>query len=136
MTLQTTDTDTTVISLRWRPTIKFSTRLREVRLDYGRMTGQRIDQEQMAELLGVKVGTYKGWETGNSKPADLIAMAQLIGRVTGVDPAWLLDVAEDDRRGPNPTPGLPMPRFTWIHAGAGQEVEHREHGRDLQDLAA
>jgi DNA-binding XRE family transcriptional regulator len=123
-----------VISLRWRPTIKFSTRLRETRLDYGRMTGQHMNQERMAELLDVPAGTYKGWESGNSRPADLIELAHTIERVTGADPAWLLDVAEQDPQGPNRPPGVVVSPSTWNEEVAGQLSWLVETGPLVYDL--
>jgi transcriptional regulator with XRE-family HTH domain len=123
-----------VISLRWRPTIKFSTRLRETRLEYGQMIGQHINQERMAELLEVPAGTYKGWESGNSRPADLIELAHTMERKTGVDPAWLLDVADQDPEGPNRPPAMGVPRFTWNEEAAGRARRLREAGPLVHDL--
>lgn len=102
ITIGMTDT-ATVLPLRWRPTIQFAARLRLIRLDYADRVGHRVTQDEMAELLETKPGTYRSWEAGNSKPADLIDFAQRIYRAIGVDPAWLLDVAPEN--GPETGPG-------------------------------
>lgn len=119
-------TDTaTVLPLRWRPTLDFADRLRLVRLDYAHRLGRRVSQRDLATLIGVKAPTYGSWEAGNSKPADLIETAQAIFRVTGADPAWLLDVADDDDNGPNVPPGQGIPPYRWRNGSAGQRVPLR-----------
>lgn len=95
--------------MRWRPTFGLPARLRAVRLDYAERIGHRVNQDEMAELIGVKPGTYRSWEAGNSKPADLVATAQHIFRVTGADPAWLLGV-EDEIGTPTDPNGGPARR--------------------------
>lgn len=100
----------TVTPLRWRPTVGFSARLRLIRIDYAERIGHRVNQDELAHALGVKPGTYRGWESGNSRPADLIAFAQHVYEVTGADPAWLLGVAPDE--GPTTPPGLEVSSTT------------------------
>lgn len=119
-----------VINLRWRPTIGFAARLRLVRLDYADRLGRKLNQGQFAELIGVKAGTYASWEAGNTKPEDLIGTARLIFGVTGVDPAWLLDVADDAPMGPNPTPGQ------HIHSSGCIEGCPDDESADVFDLFA
>lgn len=116
----TTQNEDNVINLRWRPTIGFAARLRLVRLDYADRTGQKLNQGAFAELLGVKPGTYASWEAGNTKPEDLIGTARRIFDLTGADPAWLLDVADDAPRDPNGPSGLAVSRFTWNDEDAGR----------------
>jgi transcriptional regulator with XRE-family HTH domain len=122
----------TVTQLRWRPAIGFSTRLRLVRLDYADRVGHRVNQDEMAGLLGVKPGTYRGWESGNSRPADLIALAQHIYEVTGADPAWLLGVA-DDNPGPGGSEGQDDSPTRWY---GGTVVDLRARRLDPRTLAA
>jgi transcriptional regulator with XRE-family HTH domain len=102
---------TNVTPLRWRPKVGFDARLRLIRLDYADRVGHRVNQDEMADALGVKRGTYRGWESGNSRPADLIAFAQRVYDVTGADPAWLLDVAENID--PNPSGGQVIRPRAW-----------------------
>jgi transcriptional regulator with XRE-family HTH domain len=116
------DSTDNVINLRWRPTIGFEARLRLVRLDYADRLGRKLNQGQFADLLGVKPGTYASWEAGNTKPEDLIATAHRIYGVTGVDPAWLLDVADDAPWRPNSTPGQEIVPSGWIDRTAGHEA--------------
>lgn len=80
-----------VLPFRWRPEVSFNERLRLVRKGYGQRVGRPVRQEEMAELLGEKVGTYKTWEA-SGKPRDLSAFARKVERITGADPAWLLGV--------------------------------------------
>lgn len=100
-----------VIHLRWRPVIAFPARLRAFRKDYGKLISRPgITQVAFAEVLGVNPNTYKQWEGGHSKPADLIAFAKHAFETTGCDPAWLLDVAD---AGPDGQGGLPGQSFPW-----------------------
>jgi transcriptional regulator with XRE-family HTH domain len=131
--MSTQETDNVII-LRHRPTIRFRDRLRLVRLDYSDRTGRKLNQGQFAELIGVKPGTYASWEAGNTKPEDLIATARHIFEVTGADPAWLLDVADDAPQGPKGPPGVGVPRFTWNEEAAGRARRLREAGPLVHDL--
>lgn len=128
--------DDNVINLRWRPTIGFAARLRLVRLDYAEHTGAKLNQSQFAEVLGVKAGTYASWEAGNTKPEDLIATARRIYDVTGADPAWLLDVADDTPSGPNRPSGLEVSPFGWTDGTAGQLIHADFGARELVAAAA
>lgn len=104
----------TVLPMRWRPVLGFAARLRLVRLDYADRVGHRVNQDEMAALIGTKPGTYRSWEAGNSRPANLIATAQTIYKVTGADPAWLLDVAPSD--GPTTPEGQDVSPTKWYGA--------------------
>jgi transcriptional regulator with XRE-family HTH domain len=117
--MSTQQQDSNVISLRWEPTIDFALRIRALRKEYGRHLGHKVDQYEMAELLDVPVGTYKGWESGNSKPADLVGMAKRIEAVTGVRAAWILDVADEGPHAPNPNPGQEILPLRWNDEPAG-----------------
>ncbi|MFD8986101.1 helix-turn-helix domain-containing protein [Streptomyces sp. NPDC059564] len=83
-------------------------------------------QEEMAELLGVSVATYQGWEAGrrpisNMQGADLLGLRRRLPGV-GADPdvVVLLDAAMDADRvigaalAP-PRPGVPHPLCEWVH---------------------
>jgi transcriptional regulator with XRE-family HTH domain len=102
MPAPTTTARADVIALRWHPTLSLPTRLRLVRKDYGSRTGRpKLTQAEFSAELGANPNTYKQWEAGHSRPADLIGFAKTVYKVTGCDPAWLLDVASDEA----PTPG-------------------------------
>ncbi|MEU2831643.1 helix-turn-helix domain-containing protein [Streptomyces lavendulae] len=83
-------------------------------------------QEEMAELLGVGVGTYQGWESGrrpisNMRGADLLGLRRRLPTL-GADPdvVILLDAAMDADRiieaALTPArPGEPHPLSEWVH---------------------
>lgn len=83
-------------------------------------------QEEMAELLGVGVGTYQGWESGrrpisNMRAADLLNLRRRLPAL-GADPnvVALLDAAMDADRVIEaaltpPRPGVPHPLSEWVH---------------------
>ena len=114
----------TVTVLRgWKPTLRFSDRLRLVRLQYGEMVGRRIDQREMAQLTGIPHGSWGNWENGVSEPKNAVATAQKIVALTGVNAAWLLGLdAFDPNQG---TPNVPVPSLVggshstgWLTARA------------------
>lgn len=85
--------DAQVLPFRWRPELTFNDRLRLVRTNYGKRVGRTITQDEMAQLLDEKPGTYKTWEA-KGKPADVVAFARKVERVTGADPVWLVDLTD------------------------------------------
>lgn len=108
--------DAQVLPFRWRPEITFNDRLRLVRTNYGRRLGRTVTQEEMAALLGEKVGTYKTWEA-KGHPADPVAFAKKIERITGADPVWLLDLTDGpDDHGPDGSDTQGGPSTGWVTA--------------------
>lgn len=65
------------------PEWTFAERLRKVRREL------RVNQETMADRLGVKASTYGAWETGRNKP-DLAELAPQLEAVTGISRTWFL----------------------------------------------
>ena len=55
------------------PTWDFSDRLRKIRREVAHLT-----QEQMAAELGASQRAYAAWETGRTKPDDIVAVAKRI----------------------------------------------------------
>jgi transcriptional regulator with XRE-family HTH domain len=101
-----TMSDESVTVIRgWRPELRFSDRLRMVRLQYGKMLERRLDQRQIAELVGLPRGSWASWENGTSEPRHAVRVVEQISRVTGVNAAWLLGL---DRFDPNPAPNIPV----------------------------
>ncbi|AOD20237.1 hypothetical protein IM25_00120 [Rhodococcus sp. p52] len=69
-----------------------------------------MDQRQFAEALGVKAGTLAGWEADNSRPRDVVAIAQKIEGITAVPATWILGVhpAEGNRPRSSLSGGAPV----------------------------
>lgn len=61
-------------------------RLRKIRRD------RHLTQEQMADALGIKAVTWSAWESGRTRPHDVVELAGHIERVFGVPAAWTLGV--------------------------------------------
>jgi DNA-binding XRE family transcriptional regulator len=81
---------------------EFADRIRKVRRKIARM-----EQTEMAVVLGVSQKVYATWESGRSKPGDIVKIAKRIeerwpGRVTA---AWVLGVEESPS--PRPPRGIP-----------------------------
>ncbi|MGW6411099.1 helix-turn-helix domain-containing protein [Streptomyces vinaceus] len=83
-------------------------------------------QEEMAELLGVSVATYQGWEAGrrpisNMRGADLLGLRRRLPALGAApDIVVLLDAAMDADRvigaALSPSrPGAPHPLCEWVH---------------------
>ena len=66
------------------PAWTFGDRLRKARRDAG------LSQTEMAYRLGTTDKSVANWESGASKPRDLITTAQLIEEATGVSAEWLV----------------------------------------------
>lgn len=92
-----------VIQLRrWRPSLHLGTRLREVRIQWGDHKGVNFTQEAFAGLIGVPVGSYKGWEN-TGRCADAVELANKLGAVIpSFDRGWFLGIADDDPSFPEP----------------------------------
>ena len=67
------------------PTWDFSDRLRKIRREVAHLT-----QEQMAAELGASQRAYAAWETGRTKPDDIVAVAKRIALRWGIPPTWTL----------------------------------------------
>ena len=82
------------------PTLKMGDRLRVVRREY---LG-KLNQAQMAELIGVPRERYAQWESGGHepRPAEARRIANFLERHAGVSAAWILGVYDN---GPAPEDG-------------------------------
>lgn len=83
------------------PEWTFAERLRKARRDIG------LNQETMAERLGVKSTTYGAWETGRNKP-DVADLAEKLEGVTGISRLWFVGWADG---GSHPDPGGSVTRW-------------------------
>ncbi len=75
------------------PTWTLADRLRKIRRDV-----LRIEQRDMADRLGMGAQAYSAWESGRSRPRDVVAVARRIEMLTGVPAGWTLGLDEADSR--------------------------------------
>lgn len=75
------------------PQWTFAERLRKARREVG------LNQETMADRLGVKTSTYGAWETGRNRP-DLTDLAPKLEAATGISRMWFIGWAESSMEGP------------------------------------
>ena len=75
---------------REAPQWSFADRLRKIRRD---VVGAG-SQAEMAELLGVPRAAYSNWETGTSRPREIVAIARRVELLTGVPATWVLGLDE------------------------------------------
>lgn len=57
----------------------------------------KMSQEQLCEAIGIDVedvGRYSNWETGKSKPRDLVGTIRKIAEATGAPEDWLLGLVD------------------------------------------
>jgi transcriptional regulator with XRE-family HTH domain len=73
------------------PTWTLSDRLRKIRRD------RHLTQEQMARSLDVQPATWAAWESGRTRPQDVIELAGQIEKRFGVPAAWTLGVLSSPR---------------------------------------
>ena len=84
------------------PTWSFADKVRKSRATVG------MDQRAFADALNVKPGSLAGWESGKSKPRDVVAIAKRIELLTRVPASWLLGLeSESPRPGPDGGQGAP-----------------------------
>ncbi len=81
------------------PTWEFSDRIRKARQVAG------MDQKSFAAQLDVNPGSLAGWESGRSKPRDMVVVAKRIEMLTGIPAAWTLGVYEEAPRPDDPNEG-------------------------------
>lgn len=77
-----------------------------------------MDQRAFAQQLGCSPGAIAQWETGVSKPRELVVVANQVQSITGVSASWLLGIE------PQSAEKAPTPK------GGGQS------GRNLKFLVA
>lgn len=77
----------------WELGWTFGDRLRKAR----RVTGK--SQQEIADLLNVKVGRYSAWEVDAARPRDVVAVARQIEAGTGIPADWLLGIRTGSRWG-------------------------------------
>lgn len=73
-------------SQRGIPEWTLADRLRKIRRD------RRMTQDAMAAALGVKPVTWSAWESGRTRPHDVVELAARIEIVFRVSAAWTLGV--------------------------------------------
>jgi transcriptional regulator with XRE-family HTH domain len=102
---------TTAVNGYKNPTWDFSDRLRKIRREVAGMT-----QEEMATELGTSQRAYAAWETGRTKPDDIVAVAKRIAIRWRISPAWTLGIDETPPPNPDgPDGGLLLPRMDSNH---------------------
>lgn len=69
---------------RQPPVWGFGDRLRAVRREDG------VTQAEMALKLGVGLKAYSAWESGASRPADMVRTAEMLEERTGIARSWWL----------------------------------------------
>lgn len=72
------------------PRWSFADRLRKIRRDVVRAA----TQADMAALLEYPRPAYVNWESGTSRPRDIVEVAQRIERLTGVPASWVLGLED------------------------------------------
>lgn len=113
------------VERRRPPTWGFGDRLRLVRRELG------YTQAEMAVQLGCGLKAYSAWESGASRPADLVAVAEHLEMVTGIARGWWLGWGEDAAPPPHPSPGLPRLDSNQQPAGSGSPGYRSETGNPL-----
>ena len=86
------------------PEWDFSDRLRKIRREVAHLT-----QEQMAAELGTTQRAYAAWESGRTKPDDIVAVAKRIGLRWRIPPAWTLGLDDNITPPPNDPGGQDQP---------------------------
>lgn len=56
-----------------------------------------MSQAELANALGTNQRTYASWEAGQSNPRNLVAIAQMVERVSGVAATWVLGMEDGPR---------------------------------------
>lgn len=83
------------------PEFSFGDRIRKIRREVAHMT-----QAEMADELGVGMQAYSAWESGRTKPDDIVAVAKRIAlRWRGITASWVLGL-DDGGPAPHPYPGV------------------------------
>lgn len=57
--------------------------LKDFRREFGDAVGRELSQEEIADAAGIRVDTYRSWESGRRRPETdgLIPLARLYGRI-------------------------------------------------------
>lgn len=105
---------------------EFGDRIRKVRRNIAHM-----NQVEMAVVLGVSQKVYATWESGRSKPGDIVKIAKRVEQLwpSRVTAAWVLGVNE--ALPPTP-PGLPVDQSV---AADGSVDESAGSHYSLSDVA-
>ena len=69
------------------PQFNFGDRIRKVRRDVA-----RLSQSEMGAAIGVSQKVYAAWESGRSRPTDIVEIAKRVETLTLVPAGWLLGV--------------------------------------------
>src|SRR5690349_9007322 len=86
------------------PQWSLSDRLRKIRRDRG------LTQEQIAQDLSINPPTWSAWESGRTRPHDVVGLAVAIENKYGVPASWTLGVlTAPDQSMTNPV-GIPAQR--------------------------
>lgn len=76
------------------PQFNFGDRIRKVRRDVAGMS-----QNEMAAAIGVSQKVFAAWESGRSRPSDIVGVAKRVELLTSVPAGWLLGVNGPDGTG-------------------------------------
>lgn len=84
------------------PEFSFGDRIRKIRREVAHMT-----QAEMADELGVGMQAYSAWESGRTKPDDIVAVAKRIAlRWRGITAGWVLGLDDGGPSPQHPYPGV------------------------------
>ena len=75
------------------PTWSLGDRIRKARRDAG------LSQQELADTIGVKVGSVSSWEADTAKPRDVITVVSAIAEATDVSVVWLAGLTGEDAMG-------------------------------------
>lgn len=106
------------------PSWSLADRLRKVRRD------RHLTQEQMAAALGVKAVTWSSWESGRTRPHDVVGLASSIELTFGVPAAWVLGVLTSP---PSQTGEIPLQRSSGLPPVPPTPRRNRTWGRRWDD---
>ena|SRR5665647_1095202 len=88
------------------PRWTFADKLRKVRTDLG------LHQRDFAEKLEVSAPAYAAWESGRTRPQNIVALAKRVEMLTQIPAWWLLGLDEKSPRPVDPDGGnVLLPRL-------------------------
>lgn len=95
------------------PTWTFGDRVRKAR-DMADM-----NQRDFSAAIGTTEGSLATWETGRSKPRDIVAIAKRVEMLTHIPASWLLGIDDPPAPGPNGPGARKLPRMDSNHQPPG-----------------
>jgi transcriptional regulator with XRE-family HTH domain len=94
-------TTNAVVPFRFVPEWTFGERVRKIRRESG------LSQTEFATRIGANDRALASWETGRTKPQDIVAVAKRIRKEFGVPTAWTLGTEEEGPGGGGEPPRVP-----------------------------